>query len=161
MNALILYYSYGGNTHRIATQIQAALGCDAAEIFPVEPYTSDYNSVVEQGQREVEDGYEPEIRPLAKNPADYDTIILGTPVWWYTYAPAVKTVLSGMDWAGKTIYPYATNGGWLGHTFQDFEKACKGATVKTGLNVRFDEQTMRTSPAEIDCWIEQIKKENT
>ena len=157
MNALILYYSYGGNTRKIAAQIQKALGCDTAEIETVTPYTGSYNSVVDQGQQEVNDGFEPEIKPLVKNPADYDTIILGTPVWWYTYAPAVKTVLSAADWAGKTVYPFATNGGWIGHTFKDFEKACHGAAVKKGLNIRFDEHTLRTSEAEIERWIKDIR----
>lgn len=33
-------------------------------------------------------GFEPDVLPLEHNPAGYDTVILGTPVWWYTYAPA-------------------------------------------------------------------------
>ena len=64
-------------------------------------------------------------------------MILGTPVWWYTFAPAVKTVLSAADWNGKTVYPFATNGGWIGHTFRDMKTACAGADVKQGLNIRF------------------------
>ena len=160
MNALILYYSYGGNTRKIAEHIQKTLRCGCAEIETVKPYTGDYNSVVNQGQQEVDDGFEPEIKHPTKNPDDYDTIILGTPVWWYTYAPAVKTLLSDLDTAGKIIYPFATNGGWIGHTFRDFEKACQGATVKKGLNVRFDEHTLRTPMADIDRWIDWIKKEN-
>ena len=157
MKTLILYYSYGGNTCHIAEQIQKTLGCDAAEIKTVIPYVGSYNSVVDQGQQEVNSGYEPEIQPLTKNPADYDVIILGTPVWWYTYAPAMKSALSKIDWNGKTVYPFATNGGWIGHTFKDFEKACAGANVKTGMNIRFDEHTLRTPTADIEDWMKTIK----
>ena len=45
------------------------------------------------------------------NHADYDVIVLGTPVWWYTFAPAVKTFLESNDFSQKTIFPFATNGG--------------------------------------------------
>ena len=68
-------------------------------------------------------------------------------------------VLSAADWSGKTVYPFATNGGWIGHTFRDVMTACAGADVKKGLDIRFDEDHMRTSIAEINRWAEQIKEE--
>ena len=46
--------------------------------------------------------------------AQFDTIILGAPVWWYTFAPAMHTFLKNTDLSRKTIYPFATNGGWIG-----------------------------------------------
>lgn len=159
MKALILYYSYGGNTREIAQRIQKMLDCDSAEIETVTPYPEDYNIVVNQGQKEIDRGYQPPIRPLKYLPADYDTIILGTPVWWYTYAPAVLTLLSSADWNGKTIYPFATNGGWLGHTFSDIANICHGADIKNGLNIRFNGKHLHTSYTEIDEWVEQIKQE--
>ena len=159
MKTLLLYYSYGGNTRRVAQHIQNILGCDVAEISTVTPYSGSYNFIVDQGKREVDSGYEPSIRPIDKNIKDYDTVILGTCVWWYTFAPAVKTMLSAVDWKGKTVYPFATNGGWIGHTFKDIEKACSGAEVKMGLNIRFDENQMRTSMTDIDRWIGQIAKD--
>ena len=91
MNTLILYYSYGGNTKWIAEMIQKRIGGDLAEIETVRPYSGDYNSVVDQGQQEVNRGYMPEIKPLKVNVQVYDRIILGSPVWWYTFAPAMKT----------------------------------------------------------------------
>lgn len=159
MKILLLYYSYGGNTHRVAQYIRKILDCDAQEILTVTPYTGAYNSVVSQGRREVDEGFEPPIRPMDKNLNDYDTIILGTPVWWYTFAPAVKTVLSATDWNGKTVYPFATNGGWIGHTFRDIKAACVGADVKKGLNIYFEEDKMRTAAEEIDRWAEPIKED--
>lgn len=159
MKILLLYYSYGGNTHGVARHIREVLGCDTVEILPVTPYTGSYDLIVNQGQQEVSAGFEPPVQPMGKELKDYDTVILGTPVWWYTFAPAVKSVLSSQDWAGKTIYPFATNGGWIGHTFQDIEKACAGATVKKGLNIRFEEDWMRTSMKEVDHWIAQIKED--
>ena len=103
MKILTLYYSYGGNTKRIAERIQKAVGGDIACIETVTPYEGDYNSVVDQGQREVNRGFCPRIKPLAVNVQDYDVIVLGTPVWWYTFAPAVHTFLTQQDLSGKFI----------------------------------------------------------
>lgn len=160
MRLLILYYSYGGNTRSIAERIQKKTGGMLAEIKTVIPYTGDYNDIVDQGQREVQQGYEPEICPLDVDLKDFDTIILGTPVWWYTFAPAVKTLLLHSDWNGKHIYPFATNGGWLGHTLKDIKSACVGATVENGLDIRFDGTDLKTDSAMIDSWIQRIAEEN-
>lgn len=155
---LIVYYSYSGNTERIARMIKDKISdADVVRIETRQPYTGDYDAVVEQGKRETESGYSPEIKPLNINLNDYDTIIIGTPVWWYTFAPAVKTFLDGADFSDKTVYPFATNGGWIGHTFKDFSKGCADAEVKPGINIRFDEDTLRTSESEINEWISKIK----
>lgn len=159
MKTLILYYSYGGNTRRIAEMIQKELGGDLAEIETVKPYTGSYEAIVDQGQREVNSGFMPRLKPLLVDVRGYDRVILGSPVWWYTFAPAMNTFLHENDLAGKEIWPFATNGGWIGHTFQDFKKGCQGAKVKDGLNVRFDEATMRTPKKDIQMWISKIKKE--
>lgn len=157
MKTLIVYYSLGGNTKRIAEMIQSALGGDLMEIKTQTPYTGSYDSIVDQGQREVNRGFMPEIQPLSCDLSQYDRIILGTPVWWYTFAPAVKTFLSQTDWTGKTVWPYATNGGWLGHTFKDIQTACKGADVKAGMDIVFDENRLRTSEKEVRAWISRIR----
>lgn len=157
MKTLILYYSYGGNTRKIAEMIQKETGGVLEEIKTVVPYTGSYNSVVNQGQREVDSGYMPEIEVLKADIREYDRIVLGTPVWWYTFAPAVKTLLSQTDFAGKDVYPFATNGGWIGHTLEDLGKEAENSKVRKGLGIRFDEHTLRTSEAEINKWIQTIK----
>lgn len=156
MKKLIIYYSYGGNTRRIAEMIQKDIGADLLQIETVKPYTGDYNTVVEQGRREIDSGFLPDIRPLPVPVEEYDTVILGSPVWWYTYAPAVHTFLHQVDLSGKAVYPFATNGGWIGHTFEDFKAACSGATVHDGLNVRFDEAQLRTPQEAIRRWAQAI-----
>ncbi len=157
MKKLVVYYSYGGNTKSIAEKIAKETGADMLRIETVVPYEGSYNDVVNQGQDEVEAGYCPEIKPLSADVSEYDTIILGTPVWWYTFAPAMHTFLKSQDWKDKTVYPFATNGGWIGHTFKDFKNICRGADIKSGLNVRFDEKILRTSMKDIENWIHNIE----
>lgn len=77
---LIAYYSVSnGNTKQIAEQLKETLVADIARIETAVPYTGSYNDIVEQGQCEVDHGYQPEIKPLKLNPADYDVIVVGTP----------------------------------------------------------------------------------
>lgn len=159
MKALILYYSYTGNTRKIAEMVEKTIGGDLVEIKTVIPYEGGYDEVVNQAQQEINRGFQPEILPLDTNMEDYDTVVLGSPVWWYTYAPAVSAVLSQLPFEGKTVYPFATNAGWLGHTLKDFDKACAGAKMETGLNVRFDESRLVTKKEEIEKWIRSISKE--
>lgn len=156
MKAIVIYYSYGGNTRRVAEKIGKSIGADLVEVRTVQSYTGSYDDVVDRGRREVDSGFLPELKPLGVDLNRYDTVILGTPVWWYTFAPAINSFLRGADLSGKTVYPFATNGGWLGHTFRDFEKACRGAKVKTGLNIRFNGDRQMTPDADIQRWLKNL-----
>lgn len=155
---IIIYYSYGGNTEKIAKIIQEETGADLVRIDTAVPYTGDYDTVVDQGHREINSGFMPELKPLNVDLSGYDNVILGTPVWWYTFAPAMNTFLHDAGLAGKAVYPFATNGGWIGHTFQDFKKACADADVKDGLNVRFDEDRLCTEEETVRKWAQKIAK---
>lgn len=159
---LVVYYSWSnGNTKRIAEQLARRTGADIARIETVQPYTGSYDEVVDQGQREVNEGYRPPIQPLGVNVADYDVIAVGTPTWWYTMAPAVLTFLEGKDFTGKTVIPFMTNGGWPGHVLRDMKKACWGAQFACEMEVKFDSQGgdhLETPQTELDAWMEQVKK---
>lgn len=157
MKTLMIYYSYTHNTRKIARRIQQELGCDIAEISPVTPYGTDYDAVVEQGQREVEAGACPPIQPLDVDLSRYDRVILGTPVWWYTVAPAVLTFLKENSLAGKVVVPMMTNGGWLGHTLKDIARLCPEAVVAHGINLKFDGTRLATPEQALANWIDGLK----
>lgn len=158
---LVVYYSWSnGNTKGIAERLQSETGADIARIDTVTPYSGSYDDVVEQGKKEVEQGYMPPIKPLGVSLANYDTVAVGTPTWWYTMAPAVLTFLSENDFAGKTVIPFMTNGGWPGHVIKDMKKACKGAKFRYEMEIKFDSgggDRLETPESEITRWIESIK----
>ena len=158
---LIVYYSWSnGNTERIAKKLQSVAGGDLLKIDTAVPYSGSYDDVVDQGQREVNQGYEPELKPLNVNPADYDVIAVGTPTWWYTMAPAVKTFLHKNTFAGKTVVPFMTNGGWPGHDIRDMKNACTGAKIACERQVKFDSNGgdhLETPGGNIDAWARGVK----
>ncbi len=159
---LIVYYSVSnGNTKRIAEAMQKVTDADIVRIDTVKPYTGSYDEIVDQGQREVNCGYQPEIKPHSVNVADYDVIAVGTPTWWYTMAPAMLTFLKSCDWSGKTVIPFQTHGGWPGHTLKDMKNICKGATFVCEKDIGFDSEggaELVTEEAEIEAWLDKIKK---
>lgn len=163
---LVVCYSFSrGNTRKIAKQLQTVLDADYAEIEPTHPYPpyGGWNSeVTEQGKREVEAGFMPEIKPLAVNIADYDIIAVGTPTWWFTMAPPMHTFLKSQDWTGKTVIPFMTHGGWPGHVITDIKEYCAGAEFAADMEIQFDSEGgdhMLTSQADIDAWLEGLRKE--
>lgn len=105
---------YGANCKKL----QSVADGDLLRIDTAVPYSGSYNDVVDQGQREVNQ----ELKPVSADIAGYDVIAVGTPTWWYTMAPAVKTFLHQNSFAGKTVVPFMTNGGWPGHVIKDNEK---------------------------------------
>ncbi|MCD8327511.1 MAG: flavodoxin [Ruminococcus sp.] len=157
---LIVFYSWSnGNTERIAKELQRATGADLVQIETITPYPADYQEAVDQGQHEVESGYQPPIRPIPVNVQEYEVIAVGTPTWWYTMAPAVLTFLKKQNWEGKILIPFMTNGGWPGHVIKDMEKACGGATVMLPMEVKFDSNGgdhLETPWTQISQWITAV-----
>ena len=159
---LTVYYSWSnGNTERIAKMLQKEIGGDIVRIDTITPYEGSYEDVVNQGQEEVQRGYEPEIKPLGVNISDYDVIAVGTPTWWYTMAPAVLTFLHTESFADKTVIPFMTNAGWPGNVIKDMKTACKGADIKYEMEIQFDStggSRLETPMEDITKWIQNVKQ---
>ena len=159
---LTVYYSWSnGNTERIAKMLQKEIGGDIARIDTITPYEGSYDDVVNQGQEEVQRGYEPEIKPLGVNISDYDVIAVGTPTWWYTMAPAVLTFLHTESFADKTVIPFMTNAGWPGNVIKDMKTACKGADIKYEMEIQFDStggSRLETPMEDITKWFQNVKQ---
>ena len=157
---LIVYYSWSnGNTKRIAELLQEKTDADIVRIDTVEPYKGSYKDVVNQGQKEVNSGYKPPIQKLDVCPDDYDVIAIGTPTWWYTMAPAVRTFIEENNFKGKTVIPFMTNGGWAGHVIKDMADASKGAKVCHEMEIKFSSDggdTLETPKNVINKWISEV-----
>lgn len=159
MKKLLIYYSYTNNTKMIANMIKDKINCDLLELSPKIPFSSDYQTVVDEYQNNSIDKNEVLINDIDVNLNDYDELIIGTPVWWYTICPVITTFLKKYDLTGKTVCLFATNAGWLGRTFKDFEKLCKNSIIKNGKNIVFDSTNLnelKTSINEINKWIEKL-----
>ena len=151
---LVVYYSYTGHTKMIAKRNWRKV---RLRYFRNKAYNSIYQTVVNKEQNNESSNKTPQIEKIDKDLKKYDEIIIGSPVWWYTIAPVIRTFLKQNDLSGKTIKPFATNAGWLGQTFKEIKKLCPNSNVKEGMNIVFTEDYNKnelvTPIDEIDNWI--------
>jgi len=69
---LIAYFSWGGNTRGIAREIHSQTGADLFEITPVNPYSTDYNTVLMEAQEDQHRQARPELSEHIENMDEYD-----------------------------------------------------------------------------------------
>ncbi len=108
---IIVYFSWSGTTRGIARQIQKATGADIFEIELEKPYSPDYNTVLNEAQRDQRRQARPEIKNHIKNFESYDVILLGYPNWWASIPMPIATFLENNNFSGKTIIPFCSHGG--------------------------------------------------
>lgn len=109
---LILYYSYEGSTKKIAEYLSVKLGANIQRVTPVKEMISKGFIKYIWGGSQVVMKKKPEIKPLEVNLDDYDTIMIGSPIWAGTFAPPIYTLLeSGKIQNKKIAYFYCHEGG--------------------------------------------------
>lgn len=135
--ALVVYFSHTGTTEEVANEIIAQTGADVFEIVPTEAYTSDYNTLLDIAQRELDENARPAITGSVEDISQYDTIYLGWPCWWSDMPMVICTFLDSYDLSGKTIAPFVTSGGsGFGSALSRLREMEPGATVIEGLSLR-------------------------
>ena len=122
MKAIIVYYSLEGNTDYTAKLLAKELGADLLRIEPVTPYPTD-NKKFFAGGKDATLGIEPPLKPYSFNADDYDTVVLGTPLWAWTFAPPLKTFISSNDLSKKKLAFFVSSSG--GSDKKCFAKLCK------------------------------------
>jgi len=152
---LLVYFSYSGNTRKIVNIIKDNIDCDILELKPKVPYSRDYQSVVDEYQNNENDKKVCELESYNVNLDNYNPIIIGTPVWWYSITPVIRAFLKREDLTGKKVNVFATNAGFLGRTFKEVEEICNGNIVST-MNIVFADGRLITKVEEITKWIGEI-----
>ena len=135
-NSLIVYFSWSGNTESVANEIQAQTGADIFEIIPAEPYTDDYDTLLDIAQEEQASDARPAIAETVENFEQYDTVYFGFPNWWGDMPMILYTFLDEYDFSGKTIAPFVTSGGsGFSGSIGTIESMEPEATVTEGLSL--------------------------
>jgi formylglycine-generating enzyme required for sulfatase activity/flavodoxin len=134
--ALIVFFSWGGNTRGIARKIQEQTGFDLFEIKLVKPYSNDYSTALDEAQRDQRQQARPVIANTVENLNDYQTILLGYPNWWASIPMPIATFLTQYDFKGKSIIPFCSHGGGrLGQSITAITKLAPNSRVGEPLSV--------------------------
>lgn len=105
---LVAYFSWGGTTQRMAQEIVRQTGADIFRIEPVVPYPTEYTPCTEVALEEKNNNARPAIVGTVENWADYDTVFIGCPVWWWTTPMIICTFAESYEFKGKTVVPFCT-----------------------------------------------------
>jgi len=126
---LVVYYSYEGSTRIIAETIATALDGDLLECRPQKDISSKGFMKYVWGGRQVVFKKRPLLEPFEKNPSDYETLIIGTPVWAFDYAPAIRSFLSQANLQKKNVGVFCCHEGSKGKTLENMKKMLSGNTI--------------------------------
>ena len=146
MKILVAYFSASGQTAKLAKTLAGVTGGDLFEIAPETAYTAadlDWMDKKSRSTIEMNDpAFRPEMARLPENMAEYDTVFLGFPIWWYVAPHIINTFVESCDLSGKTVVLFATSGGsGFGKTLDELRPLCPKAIWKEGklLNRMSDE----------------------
>lgn len=148
---LVAYFSASGTTAGVAKNLARAAEADLYEIRPATPYTrADLNWTDKQSRSSVEmrnKNSRPALADADANIADYDTIFIGFPIWWYVAPTIINSFLEAYDFSGKKIVLFATSGGsGFGKAVESLQVSAPKATIVEGaiLNGRPNEAKLRS-----------------
>lgn len=135
MRTAVVYYSFTGNTHRLAQVIIGVLKSKGEDAIPVRirPLKEEKKFLVQ-----CKDSFlrkKPELYKTLLDLKDYDRVIIGSPVWAFAPAPAINTYIDKcQSLHGKDVFCFVTYGSGAGkekalETMKE-ELQAKGAEVK-------------------------------
>ena len=112
---LVVYYSAQGHTKRVAEIAARQLGADIYEITPAEIYSEEDLDWTDNNSRASRENTDESLRDIAlvpiniQNWTDYDTVILGYPIWWGIAAWPTNSFIKQVDFSGKKVIPFCTS----------------------------------------------------
>lgn len=155
-NVLVAYFSWSGHGQQMARWISDETGADLFRIVPEEPYGEDYSECADRAKNELDNGIRPALSEHidADIMAQYDTIYLVFPVWWYDLPMPVWTFLEEYDLNGKTIIPcFSHNGSASGaNSLNRVAELAVGANVLTENALSIRGSDVSNSETEVKDW---------
>lgn len=141
---LVSYFSASGVTKRVAQKIANAINGDLFEIEPVEKYTEeDLDWTNKQSRSTIEmnnKSFRPPVLNKVQNINDYDIVVIGFPVWWYTAPTIINTFIEENNLEGKKVYVFVTSGssGYEG-SFNDLKNTYLNINFISGIRFKGNE----------------------
>lgn len=129
MKCLIVYYSFEGNTELVAKQMQMAIGADILSIKPQKEMKAKGFSKYIWGGKQVLMKNKPKLEAFDVDIEQYDLLLLGSPVWAGSFAPAMNTFLADMNIQHKYIGLFCCASGGKGKVFEKAKQQLEGNKI--------------------------------
>ncbi len=130
---LVIYYSWTGHTQDIAQQITALTHGEEYRVQTQEEFKSS-PAFYARVKKDLTNKAYPPLAGQLPDVSQYDTVFVGGPVWWYTMATPLYALLGQMDFQGKRVIPFSTQGSNPGSFLEDFTSHAKNAKIGTYAN---------------------------
>lgn len=133
MKILVVYYSLDGNTKYLAESIAECVGADVIRLMPLKDIKNNKMKYF-FGGKQATMRTKPELKPFDLKPAEYDVMIIGTPVWAFTMTPAVRSFLNKVQLKDKKIGLFSCHRGGLGKTITHMKEFLEGNEIVSTIN---------------------------
>jgi flavodoxin len=110
-DTLVIYYSLEGNTELVATALAEKLDADILAVKPLKDIDADGFGKYFWGGSQVVMHTTPQLQPFDRDPGAYKNIVIGTPVWAFTFAPPIRTLLELGVISGKKVAVFCCHEG--------------------------------------------------
>lgn len=145
-----------GNVAQMASWIQKEVGGDLFSIKVTEPYPNDYDECLERAADEKAENTRPARTEQVPNIADYDTVFIGYPNWWYTAPMAVFSFIEENNLSGKKVVLFCSHGtGGFASSVQDITDALPNSSVETNV-IGIEREDIPGSQNRIKEWLSEI-----
>ena len=108
--SVVVYFSQNGATKKLAEIFQKAKSADAVELKLVAAYPSTYDSTIAAVKAQRDAKQWPVLENAKVELDKYDTVYLGYPIMFGSFAPPIYTFLDSNDLSGKVVVPFCTYG---------------------------------------------------
>ena len=155
---LLAVFSWSGNTLAVAEQIAKRIDADLLRIEPVEPYTDDYDTLLDVGRQEQRENYLPELATTIPDLTGYDTLLLGHALWWGHMPQAAEAFVTQLDPAaleGMRVCQFCTSASSpMTGCASDLEKLIPHVERPQGLHLTADE--LEQAPERVEAWLAEL-----
>lgn len=155
---LVVYYSLNGNTAFIAKTVAEAIQADVLVLQPKKMMPSSTILKLLWAGKQVFTREKPELLAFEKNPAEYDLIFLGTPVWGGSYASALRTFFDTVALQHKKVALFCCYGGSEGKAFQKMKEALAGNTFSGEMGFRAPLKNAEANAQKAREWAKMISE---
>ena len=146
----VIYFSRTGVTKGLVEKFPLEEGDRTIELIPSVPYPKSYFKTLARAKAEIEGNVSVDLENAKQNLRDYERILIGFPIWFWTCPKAVTSFIKENNLKGKTIYPFCTSGGIdITEAVDEIKRTAEGAVVKKGKRFR------KYSEEAVLEWLEQ------
>ena len=158
MKTAVIYYSYEGNSILVADIIKTALKADVYRIKTIDKKKRSFFGMILRGGFQVVFKKKPPLEPLSVDVNAYDLIILVSPVWAGSPAPAMISFLDKTKISGKKIALFFCHGGGLGEAFAKFRALVSGNSVVGEIGIKYPaKMEAALLKQKVEEWVKTIK----